>query len=186
MSLNLVLGSASPRRKELLQPIADFSIRLADCNEDCTLSDPAQRVMYTAGLKAAAIPLYEGELLLCADTLVYCRGRFLGKPHTPAEAKEMLQFINRCPNYVYTGVCLRSQSNTEFFYALSTVVMDMTEAEIDRYILSGSPMDKAGAYGIQDEDFKGTLTQGSLSNVIGLPVELVKERLQMLGVSTKE
>ena len=98
----------------------------------------------------------------------------------------MLQFINRCPNYVYTGVCLRSQSNTEFFYALSTVVMDMTEAEIDRYILGGSPMDKAGAYGIQDEDFKGTLTQGSLSNVIGLPVELVKERLQMLGVSTKE
>lgn len=179
----VVLGSASPRRKELLREIvADYEVRTADVDERCLLPSPAQYVMYTAGKKSTAIAIASDELLITADTTV-CFGReFLGKPHTDEEATAMLHALNGRVNVVYTGVCLRTLSSLCFFAEASEVRISMTESEIARYVAEGSAMDKAGAYGIQDENMRAELLSGTLSNVIGLPVEALAKRLARYGL----
>ncbi len=175
---SIVLGSASPRRKEILgQIVPRFEVRLAQVDEQCRLTNPAQYVMYTAGKKAAAIGIATGELLICADTIVCFDRAFLGKPIDDRDAKRMLMAQNGKINTVYTGVCLRTTDRVDFFCEASEVRIDMSEAEIDEYIACGLARDKAGAYGIQDAKMRATLLSGSLSNVIGLPKEALAERL---------
>lgn len=178
-----ILGSASPRRKELLaRLVGSFDIRVSDANEACSLAVPSMRAMYTAGQKALAIEVGDDELLICADTIVWCDGRFLGKPKDEQDADEMLRFLNNKINVVYTGVCLRTKNSLDFFCAASGVKIAMTQEEIDRYVASGCPMDKAGAYGIQDPLLNATLVYGSLSNVIGLPLEALQDHLRRMGL----
>lgn len=174
----VVLGSASPRRRELLRTICpSYEIRVADVDEHCLLTDPAQYAMYTAGKKAAAIAIREDEMLVCADTIVYFGGRFLGKPRDEAEATAMLTAMNGRINTVYTGVCIKSAQGMEFFVAASDVRIDMTEAAIADYVAGGNAMDKAGAYGIQDDNFHAVLVNGTMSNVVGLPIEALAKHL---------
>ena len=176
--MKVILGSASPRRRELLAEITpSFDIRVSHADEHCTLPDPVQRVMFTAGRKAQALSVGADELIVCADTIVTCQGRVLGKPADSAEATQMLTLLNHNVNSVYTGVCLRTTHSWDFFCARSDVRIDMTPQALAAYVATGSPLDKAGAYGIQDELLSATLLSGSLSNVIGLPVESLREHL---------
>ena len=182
----VVLGSASPRRKELLgQLVPLFSIRIAEVDEHCLLTSPTQYVMYTAGKKAMAVSIDEDELLVSADTIVYFEGKFLGKPVDDVDAKRMLVMQNGKVNTVYTGVCLRTAHSIEFFVEDSAVRIDMTEPQRDHYIAGGYARDKAGAYGIQDPDMHAVLLSGSLSNVIGLPTEALAEHLARYGIEEK-
>ena len=179
----VVLGSASPRRKELLgQLTPHFSIRVAEVDEHCLLSSPTQYVMYTAGKKALAVSIADDELIVSADTIVCFEGKFLGKPADDADAKRMLMMQNGKVNTVYTGVCLRTVRSLEFFVEASDVRIDMTEPQIDHYIAGGYARDKAGAYGIQDPDMHAVLLSGSLSNVIGLPTEALEAHLARYGI----
>jgi len=176
--LTYVLASGSPRRRQLLgEVVEEFEVVKVDADETCLLPSPAQRVMYTAGIKAEAYPQQMGQVLLTADTIVYCQGRFLGKPKGEEEAKAMLALLNHKVHSVWTGVCVKTAEWLDYFAAESKVLIDMTEREIDDYVATGSPLDKAGAYGIQDDLCKATLVEGELSNVIGLPVGRLKEVL---------
>lgn len=178
----IVLGSASPRRKELLGALVDgFEVRVADVDETCYLPSPAQYAMYNATKKAMAIPLAREELLVCADTVVSVRNEILGKPHSHKEALAMLQHLNGCVNTVYTGVCLRTLDSLDIFVAASEVRIDMSDQALRRYAASDLPLDKAGAYGIQDEGLVAHLLSGSLSNVIGLPQEDLQRHLARYG-----
>ena len=181
--LNVILGSASPRRKQLLaQLTSHFEVRVSHADEACTLANPAQHAMFTAGQKAYALQVDADELLLCADTIVWCDNMFLGKPRDNVQAKQMLQRINGKTNWVYTGVCLRTQNACDFFCEQSAVYIDMTDDALDAYVASGAPLDKAGAYGIQDPLLNAKLLSGSLSNVIGLPIEALRRHLAAFGL----
>lgn len=179
----VVLGSASPRRKALLKDIVrHFEVRVSDAAENCLLWAPAQYAMYVAGKKAEAVAIAADELLVTADTTVYFKGEFLGKPQDDADARDMLRRLNHGVNTVYTGVCIRTSTGMEFFVESSDVRIDMTEQEIDTYVSMGLAQGKAGAYGIQDEALSATLLSGSLSNVIGLPQEALRQHLAAYGI----
>lgn len=179
-AFDFYLASGSPRRKELLtQVIEDFEVVKVDADETCLLTSPAQRVMYTALVKAEHLSPAKGQVYLTADTIVYCQGRFLGKPHSEAEAKEMLSLLNHKVHSVWTGVCIKTDDFVDTFADESLVRVDMTDEQIDAYVASGSPLDKAGAYGIQDELMGASLASGSFANVMGLPIEKLKS---MLGI----
>ena len=183
----IVLGSASPRRKELLSRIVPtFEVRPSSVDERCLLTSPTQYVMYTAAKKALGTDVQDGEILLTADTIVTIDGAFLGKPADDRDAVSMLKRLNHRVNTVYTGVCLRTTDSIELFYEASDVRIDMTEAEIEAYVAAGYAADKAGAYGIQDPTLRATLLRGSLDNVIGLPVEAVAARLVAFTRRNKE
>lgn len=172
------MGSASPRRKELLaQLVPHYAVRVSHADECCTLPNPAQHAMFTAGQKAWALAVAPDELLVCADTIVWCDNAFLGKPLDSADARAMLGRINRKINKVYTGVCLRTATQSDFFVEESAVYIDMTDSQLDAYVATGAPLDKAGAYGIQDDLLQAKLVAGSLSNVIGLPLEALRRHL---------
>lgn len=177
------MGSASPRRKEILgELVPRFEVRVSAADERCDLTSPAQYVMFTAVKKSLAIPLSRTELLLTADTIVCLGSRFLGKPSDAEDAKRMLEALNHRVNTVYTGVCLRTEDRIDLFYEASDVKLDMTAAEIDAYVATGSPLDKAGAYGIQDPLLTATLLSGSVENVIGLPKDAVRRHLATFGM----
>ncbi|MBO4534946.1 MAG: Maf family protein [Clostridia bacterium] len=174
------MASGSPRRRQLLKEVVpSFEVVKVDADETCLLDSPAQRVMYTAGIKAEGYPLSEGEVLVTADTTVYCQGQFLGKPQDADEATRMLDLLNHCVHSVWTGVCIRTTQWVDYFASESKVRIDMTAQEIAAYVATGSPLDKAGAYGIQDDLCKATLIEGELANVIGLPIRQLKQVLDL-------
>ena len=127
----------------------------------------------------------EGKAVLGADTVVALDGKVLGKPKDEADARAMLQSLSGREHEVYTGVCISYPKTdgyrAELVAAACTRVLfeTLTDEDIDRYIATGSPMDKAGAYGIQDGGLVRSIA-GSFSNVVGLPVELVKEMVQAI------
>ena len=177
----LILASASPRRRELLAA-CDLDFVLADkfeC-EECYPADlEADKVAeYLSQLKSNAYPhtLEEGDILLTADTVVIAGGEILGKPKDSADAERMLKVLSGATHKVVTGVTLRTPEQTISFSAESSVTFRSLEAEeIAYYIEKYRPLDKAGAYGIQEwigyvgiEDIKG-----SFYNVMGLPVQKV-------------
>lgn len=179
----LILASGSPRRKELLAFITpDFEIRVSDAEEkvDPSLS-PADTVKSLAEQKAAAVEptLTDGDILISADTVVYINGGILGKPHSREEAFTMLSALSGSKHTVYTGVCI-SNGKKHVTFAEHTVVefFKLSEEEINAYIDSGEPFDKAGAYGIQG---KGALLvkglEGDFYNVMGFPVARVNREL---------
>lgn len=178
----IVLGSASPRRKQLLgRVVSDFEVRRSSADERCLLTSPAQYVMYTAAKKARGVRLAEGEWLVTADTIVCHKGAFLGKPTSDEDAKRMLTSLNHSVNTVYTGVCLTDGTRYDLFFEASEVRIDMTDAAIDAYVSAGYARDKAGAYGIQDPTLTATTLSGSLDNVVGLPVEALRRHLAAFG-----
>ncbi len=184
----LILASASPRRRELLAA-CDLDFVLAEkfeC-EECYPADlAADKVAeYLSQLKSNAYPhtLCEGDILLTADTVVIVGGEILGKPKDSADAERMLKMLSGATHKVVTGVTLRTSSQTISFSAESLVSFRALESEeIAYYIEKYRPLDKAGAYGIQE--WIGYIgiegIEGSFYNVMGLPVQRLYSALKEL------
>ncbi len=182
--MKVILASSSPRRKELLKEIfSDFEILSPDCEEKVSKS-PIKTVLSVALSKADCIRK-DYDILLSADTIVVYRNKIIGKPLNELDAKNILSRIEGKTHKVYTGVCIKYKLNgsvfTKTFYDCSKVKMKkMSFDDITRYVETGSPLDKAGAYGIQD----GVVEKyfGSYTNIVGLPVEKIQKELTKLGL----
>ena len=184
----LILASASPRRRELLTA-CDLDFELAEkfeC-EECYPADlAADKVAeYLSQLKSNAYPhtLDERDILLTADTVVILDNKILGKPHSQAEAREMITMLSGATHKVVTGVTLRTAKRTISFSAESLVSFrELDTEEVAYYVEKYQPMDKAGAYGIQE--WIGYIgiegIEGSFYNVMGLPVQRLYAVLKAL------
>lgn len=178
-----ILASASPRRKELLGEVLKiFEIIPAKGEENGYGKTGAELVETLAVQKAQevfALPKAKGKAVLGADTVVCFQGKVLGKPSCKKEAEEMLSALSGREHEVFTGVCVIYPTGEKDVFSDCSKVRfrTLTNEEILAYIDTGSPMDKAGAYGIQDSGFVQSV-EGSFSNVVGLPVEKCKERLK--------
>ncbi len=179
---NLVLASSSPRRRQLLSDAGlPYVVRVVPIPEERVLGEqPTAFVQRLAREKAFAVPCAPGEIILGADTAVALDDHVLGKPQSPSHAHEMLRLLSGRDHWVYTGICLRSQERVvQDFAATRVTFCSLTEAEFHEYVLSGEPMDKAGAYAIQGLASKFVSSiQGSYSNVVGLPICLVYHYLK--------
>ena len=172
--MKLILASQSPRRQQLLQLFGiPFEVRVADIDETMDSAKPAdEEVARVSRCKALAISRQPEDVVIAADTIVVCQGRVLGKPHTPAEAKQMLQMLSGRDHQVMTGVTvLRGSREWVFTEVTDLHFRPLTTGEIDRYVASGEPMDKAGSYGIQGgAALFCERISGDYYNVMGLPV----------------
>lgn len=171
----LILASGSPRRRELLQRMGyDFTVVSPDVDESVD-EPPRQAVAILARRKALAAAEGRTEgVVLAADTLVSLDGHALGKPRDGAEARAMLRALSGREHEVFTGVCLidcKTGRQTVHVERTGVRFRVLTDGEIDSYVASGDPLDKAGAYGIQGG--AGAFVEeisGSYENVMGLPV----------------
>ncbi|MCC6162736.1 MAG: septum formation inhibitor Maf [Acidobacteria bacterium] len=183
--MTIVLASASPRRAALLTAAGfAFTIRVADADETPHVGEAADALVQRLALtKAHAVPCAAGELVLAADTTVVCDGAILNKPADAAEAARMLRRLSGRAHEVLTGVALRSGDDVETFVERTVVWMaPLDENDIAWYVASGEPEGKAGAYGIQGLASRFvTRIDGSYTNVVGLPVAQVAERLRRWG-----
>ena len=172
--MQLILASASPRRKELLSLFGvPFIIRVADIDETM---DPGKSAFDEVGRvsrgKALAVKRENNDVVIAADTIVVCEGKVLGKPHSEAEAVAMLQLLSGRDHQVMTGCTVVKGEKIETFTEVTDLhFRDLSQKEIEKYVASGEPMDKAGAYGIQGGAalFCEKLV-GDYYNVMGLPV----------------
>jgi septum formation protein len=177
----LVLASRSPRRSELLRAAGlEFTIRAMEVDESVQEDElPRDYVLRLAEKKALAVAMQSGEVVLGADTTVAVGSEILGKPRDEEDARRMLEKLSGRRHEVFTGVCLRSEGRIETRTACTGVWFNiLTPDEINAYVLSGEPLDKAGAYAIQGLASKFIpRIDGSYSNVVGLPVDLVYRML---------
>lgn len=189
LSCPVILASASPRRKELLSSMGlEFSVIPAEVDEISPDSGyPAsEMVRLNACLKAGAVAKrHPDSLVIGSDTMVVCEGRIFGKPHTAEEAVSMLKNLSGRAHQVMSGVALRfgKYSLDHSFTEISRVKFkDLTDGAIREYMGQVNVMDKAGAYAIQEHpELILDRLDGSLSNVIGLPVEHLTGELVRLG-----
>ena len=188
--MKLILASNSPRRKQLLAGLdLPFEVRVKDGIDETYPEDlPAEEVpVWISRRKAEAYDIADGEVLITADTVVAVEGRILGKPSTPEEAKEMLRSLSGRTHHVITGVTLRvrrtERGGTDDYCSFNAVTevafTTLSQGQIDYYVTTYKPMDKAGAYGIQEWiGYVGvTGIQGSYYNVMGLPVQRLSQAL---------
>lgn len=186
---HLVLASASPRRRFLLEQLGlRFEVCPAQVQEhEEPDSCPRETVLHNARLKAAHVAaLRPGELVLGSDTTVALEDEVLHKPADLAEARVMLRKLSGRAHTVYTGIALRwveADLDEAHFVTSEVVFHALDNAAIDAYFHVVNPLDKAGAYGIQEgrERIIADL-RGSLHNVMGLPTEFLRERLEQLGL----
>ena len=172
--MQLILASASPRRKELLGLFKiPFTIRVADIDETMdNAKSPFDEVARVSRLKALAVERQEKDIVIAADTIVVCEDRVLGKPKDAAEAVEMLSALSGRDHQVMTGcTVLRGETVQTFTEVTDLHFRELSRKEIENYVASGEPMDKAGAYGIQGGAalFCERMV-GDYYNVMGLPV----------------
>ena len=180
--MRLLLASASPRRADLLRAAGyEFDVLPADVDESVFPGEkPEAYVRRVAEAKAAAVASKAGgRIVLAADTVVVVDGQILGKPVDTADAARMLRLLSGRQHEVMTAITL----NGECLVEISAVELaPLSMAEIDWYVETGEPMDKAGAYAIQGLASRFvTRIEGSYSNVVGLPVALVSTRLKALS-----
>lgn len=183
----LLLASKSPRRRELLSQLG-IAVAFVDIDVDERLPAPVAAdcvAEQTALLKAAGYrrPLGFQQVLVTADTVVVCQGQVLGKPHSREEASEMLHRLSGRTHEVYTGVCLRTATGQRSFSERTEVEFrTLSDREIDHYIATCRPYDKAGAYGIQE--WIGMIgiraIKGCYYNVMGLPLARLYAELSEL------
>ena len=182
----IVLGSQSPRRRELLSLMnIDFRVEVQEVEESYPENlTPVEIATHIASKKAKAFKgLSANELLITADTIVAQHQHILGKPKDAAHAKEMIQQLAGNTHEVITAVAFQYQSQLITFHDCTKVYMNpLSEAEINHYIENYKPYDKAGAYGIQE--WIGLVAiqkiEGSYTNVMGLPTEKLYQELQKI------
>ena len=183
---HIILGSNSPRRKELLAGLdLDFEVKVIPGLEEHypTTLQPEEIPVFLAKQKAAAyIPtLPEKTLLITADTIVWNRNEVIGKPKNREDAIQMLQSLSGHEHHVVTGVCLTTTEKQKAFSVISAVKFaTLTDEEIGYYVDKYQPFDKAGAYGIQEWiGYVGVENiNGSFYNVMGLPVQRLYQELK--------
>ncbi len=183
---NIILGSASPRRQQLLKD-AGFTFTTVSINADESFSNDlkAEQIpVYLAEKKASVYPeiLKDNEILITADTIVWVDNIVLNKPANDFEATQMLQFLSGKMHQVFTGVCITSnKKQISFFDETKVFFKIVTEQEISYYIKNYQPFDKAGSYGAQD--WLGLIAidkiEGSYFNVMGLPTHTLYEQLNV-------
>lgn len=184
--MKLILASNSPRRRELLAGLGlDFEVRVL----------PGINESYPPELQGGDIPLYiskekanayvrqlaDDELLITADTIVWLNGEVLEKPKDEADARRMLRQLSGHTHQVFTGVCLTTTAKQVAFSCRSDVTFcTLTDDEIDFYVSHYHPLDKAGAYGVQEWiGYVGVeRIEGSFFNVVGLPVQRLYQSLK--------
>jgi septum formation protein len=179
----LVLASQSPRRAEILRQAGiPFTVRAASVDEAPRAGEsPVDYVRRLAVLKAQAVPASDAEIVLGADTTVVVGNEMLGKPADAADASRMLALLSGRRHEVITGICLRRGDGDSFCGHAVTAVWfaALAAREIEDYVASGEPMDKAGAYAIQGLASKFIeRIEGCYFNVVGLPVALVYAHLR--------
>lgn len=182
------LASQSPRRKELLTLAGiAFEVLVSGCDENVPDGISAeQTVQLLAAQKAdAVVSLCTAEdVVLSADTVVVAQGKILGKPKDKEDACRMLRMLSGKTHTVMTGVCITGRGKRKSFVSKTDVTFyPLTEEEIEAYVATGDPMDKAGAYGIQS---KGVVLVekicGDYSNVVGLPLAQCVRELRCFGI----
>lgn len=194
MKKKIILGSASPRRRELLAQIGiEFEVLVSDGEERYTSTEPEAIVEELALSKAenvaAAMECKRDCVIIGADTIVVLDGKVLGKPKDETDAFEMLRSLQGRAHQVYTGTALLDYDadgkKSVICHAERTEVFvhAMEDAEIRSYIATGEPMDKAGSYGIQGK-FAAYIEriEGDYYNVVGLPVAYLYQQLKSFGV----
>lgn len=184
---NLVLASASPRRKELLSLLGvPFVIKKPDICEDALSGEkPEDLVLRLSRLKASAVCRQDHDcIVIAADTVVSLNNQILGKPSNEDQAFDMIKMLRGKTHQVFTGCCIKNNIKEVFFVTSTLVTFDDFEDDIIRtYIKSGECSDKAGAYAIQGIGaMLISKIQGSVSNVIGLPICEVRNALKEFGV----
>lgn len=185
----IILASASPRRKELLEKIGlKFEVEPSDYAEDMRSGlSPAELARAISLEKARVVASkHKNTVVIAADTFIVFRGKIMGKPGTEAEARRMLMMLRGKPHSVITGfTILDTDRNRVLTKSVETVVhiKNLTSEEIDAYVKSGEPLDKAGAYAIQG---LGSVIveriEGDYFNVIGLPLSALAEGLKEFGI----
>ena len=178
--MKIILASASPRRKQLLSRIVkDFEIIPAKGEENADFSAPPEQIAQSlAKAKCDEVFSARGGLVIGCDTIVVYDGTVLGKPKDRQDAFDTLKMLSGKTHSVITGVCVRYKDKICINYESTQVTFnELTEQFISDYIDGGSPMDKAGSYGIQDEGVVQSFN-GSYTNVVGLPVELVEKMIK--------
>ncbi len=178
----IILASSSPRRRELLTMIG-FEYRIETSGEEEVQPHglpPAEYVKTLALQKAQPVAyLHPQDCVIGADTIVYLEGDILGKPHDPEVAKAYLARMQGKEHVVYTGVAVLKGGKSDVRHCETRVTFaPMTEAEIDAYVATGEPLDKAGAYGVQGPG--GVFVErveGNYFNVIGLPLPMLYRML---------
>lgn len=194
MDKKIVLASASPRRRELLQNMGlDFEIITSDGAEQVFENelpqDIVKRLSSEKALNVAKRAPYDDCIVIGADTVVAIDGKILGKPVDEGDAKRMLTLLSGRTHKVYTGVSVIETTSGERvsdYVETEVKFVNLTERQIEKYVSSGEPMDKAGAYGIQD--LGAMLVEkinGDYFNVVGLPVSRLARILRdRFGVDT--
>lgn len=187
-SKRIILASNSPRRRELLAGLdIDFEVRVKEgIDEAYPASLPMEQIpQYISRAKSQAYDLAPDEFLITADTIVWTEGRVLGKPSSPTEAEHMLHLLSGRTHQVVTGVTLATTEWTTSFAAVTDVTFaTLTDDEVHYYVQRYAPMDKAGAYGVQEWiGYVGvTSLSGSYYNVMGLPVQRLYAELKKRNI----
>ncbi len=195
--MRLILASSSPRRQELLSQLGlSFEVMKPEIDESCrsgeALVDYADRLSREKAEVVAKALDESPALVIAADTIVIDHeGELLGKPADAADARRMLRHLRARAHRVVTAFTLRQNAERPRVitrHAQTVVHMrDYSDAEIDAYIASGDPFDKAGGYAIQNEAFQPvTRIEGSYSNVMGLPLEALRAALREIGCPAHE
>ncbi len=178
--MKYILASASPRRRELLARTGiEYTVIPSDVEEKITKTEPWEVVMELASLKACDVFNQYGDedtLVIGSDTVVVYKDEILGKPEDKDDARNMLSMLADRTHQVYTGVALvmikNGKTDVKTFYECTDVTFyPITREDIDKYVESGDPLDKAGSYGIQG-DFAIHIKEikGDYNNVVGLPI----------------
>ncbi|MCY3603191.1 MAG: Maf family protein [Chloroflexi bacterium] len=189
MPAPVVLASASPRRRELLKALLDeATVDPADLDERTT-DDPRADARRLAREKASAVARrHPGAVVIGADTIVHDGERAYGKPGDAETAVGMLRALGGKPHLVVTGIAVVSASGAASEVSASRVTLpDLDDSAIATYVASGRPLDKAGAYAIQDEDVPAvTALDGCYCSVMGLPLWRLRALLATAGVVARE
>ena len=182
--INIILASGSPRRQQFFKEMDfHFTIRLKEIEEIYPEYLQAEEITnFLAELKASAFEneLKENDILVTSDTIVWLKGKALGKPKDYDDSFQMLQQLANQTHEVITSVCLKSIDKTEVFHCVTKVTFaDLSDEAIRYYLDNYQPFDKAGSYGIQD--WIGLIgiskIEGSYTNVVGLPTEMLFQKL---------
>ena len=183
--MELILASQSPRRKELLGLFRlPFTVKVADIDETMDFNKPPyDEVARVSRCKAEAVARKNDDIVIAADTIVVCEGKVLGKPRDERDAKEMLSLLSGRDHQVMTGMCvIRGETTVTVTEVTDIHFRELSEAEIDAYIATKEPMDKAGSYGIQGgAALFAEKMVGDYYNVMGLPVCRLYKILQQIA-----
>lgn len=186
--MKIILASSSPRRIEILRNLnLEFDVIPSDFHEEININNPIELVKNFAYNKALDVKekIREDALIIAADTIVYKDGRVLGKPADEKDAFEMLKFLSGSVHEVYTGLCV--MHNNEFVVDHSCTYVffkELSDYQINKYILTNEPFDKAGSYAIQG--FGGLFVEkidGCYFNVVGLPVSKLYDIINRMGIN---